>query len=619
MQYGILILIIFYSNWHNDIQAQPQCRANVWHFGNMEGLSFDCGKPKRISGSKLISLEGASGLCDEKGQLLFYSNCGGLNRNNFSFSGGIWNRNHELMYDLNLAEGGGASSAQGGIIIPKPNIKNSYFLFTVDELESIGGVNRPHRGISYFEIDMSLNNGLGGVTQRASHLFGPAAECITAGKHSNNTDFWILTVDFNTREFISIQVTHSGILYPVRSNRLIKTNPLAIKLSSDGQFLFDGSALYRFDPSTGKLTWLTNITNGTEYGFNFSPKSKFLYIASRNQRSIIRYNLHSVNIDGQFDIIESIEFTSVRHMQTAPDGNIYFNSNNFLDDYNKPEISVIECPDSETPIVRFDILSQSDGVLSGTYTSMSNIADFWFDNLLNQLEKDTTEVKICENKNLILIPNCSGNQYLWSTSESSDRIIITEPGEYRVSITKACFTTVETFIVTPESTPEIDIEYKLMDDFCGSLPLLLTANSKNADTIFWSTNSYENSIIINKGGTYAVTASNTCGKVFASSQFPTDECCEIFTNNIFSPNGDGVNDTFIIVPKRCYFSDFNLKIYSRWGELVFETDDPKVPWDGFSGAKQCISGVYVWQIKYRLTYDSSYNQMNINGDVTLYR
>lgn len=619
MQNGVFFFIIVYSCLLHDVSAQPQRRANVWYFGNMDGLIFDCGQPKRIRGSKIITLEGATGLCDEKGKILFYTNCGGSLRNNTFFSGGIWNRNHELMYDFNLAEGGGGSAAQGGIIIPSPNKINSYYLFTVDELESIAGIVRPHRGISYFEIDMNLNNGLGGVTHRVTHHFGPAAECITAGKHSNHIDFWILTVDFNTREFISIQVTESGILNPVRSERQIKTNPLAIKLSSDGQFLFDGAAIYRFDSSSGRLTWLTNISNGTEYGFNFSPKSKFLYIASRNQRSIIRYNLYSVNIDGQFDIIESIEFTSVRHMQTAPDGNIYFNSNNFLNDYNKPEISVIECPDSETPIVRFDILSQSDGVLSGTYTSMSNIGDFWFDNLLNQLEKDTTEVKICENKNLILIPNCSGNQYLWSTSESSDRIIVTKPGEYRVSITKACFTTVETFIVTPESTPEIDIEYKLIDDFCGSLPLLLTANSKNADSIFWSTKSNENSIIINKGGPYAVTATNSCGHAEAKVLFPANECCEIFTSNIFSPNGDGINDLFIIEPKHCSFSGFNLKIYSRWGELVFETDNPKEAWIGETNTDQCASGVYVWKINYSLLNDHTQKLIQINGDIMLYR
>lgn len=60
--------------------------------------------------------------------------------------------------------------------------------------------------------------------------------------------------------------------------------------------------------------------------------------------------------------------------------------------------------------------------------------------------------------------------------------------------------------------------------------------------------------------------------------------------NAFSPNGDGVNDVFLIDP--VYLENFNLKIYSRWGVLVFESDDPNFKWEGKNNNIDLNSGIY---------------------------
>ena len=56
------------------------------------------------------------------------------------------------------------------------------------------------------------------------------------------------------------------------------------------------------------------------------------------------------------------------------------------------------------------------------------------------------------------------------------------------------------------------------------------------------------------------------------------KCGEYFVPTIFSPNGDGNNDEFKVYGK-CITS-INMKVYDRWGELVFESDDPSYGWDG---------------------------------------
>jgi len=620
MHYTVFLSLLWLCFSILQLQAQPQRRANIWHFGNREGLDFSCGAPVKVGGTKILSKEGATGICDENGNLLFYTNCGGGQPGiSILIQGGIWNRNRELMYDLGQTVGGGISSAQGGIIVPAPASNSRYYLFTVDELMSIGSTNRPHRGLSYFLIDMAQNNGLGAVIQNITGTFSPAVECITAARHSNGTDFWILTVDYQSRDLVAVQVTANGVLPAVRHNRHILTHPLVLKLSPDGRFLFDGAGLYRFDASNGSIEWITAVPETHEYTFNFSPASNYLYIARRTPAAIIRYDLQVANIGAEYELVQLLGDYSARHMQTGPDGNIYFNTSNFARDFNRVDVSVIKCPDSDDPQVQFDVQTLSTDPAAGQFTSLHNIADFWFDKLLHELEIDTTEATVCEGADLTLMPACKGDAYLWSTAETAPQITVTEPGEYRVSVTRGCFTGMETFVVSRGSLPTVEIAHAPFDDFCSALPLTLTAVATYADSLVWSSGTSGNPITIDRGGRYAVTAINSCGQALASVDFPTEACCRIYVPNAFSPNGDGINDDFRVADFKCPFTDFKLQLFSRWGELVFETGNPGEAWNGRSGARERPSGLYVWLLSYRLTSDPQQQLRVETGELTLVR
>jgi gliding motility-associated-like protein len=84
-----------------------------------------------------------------------------------------------------------------------------------------------------------------------------------------------------------------------------------------------------------------------------------------------------------------------------------------------------------------------------------------------------------------------------------------------------------------------------------------------------------------------------------------DECTNYVLPNVFSPNGDGVND--IYKPSRTsYVERVDMKIFNRWGLLVFETDDPDINWDGkiTKTGKLVAPGVYYYicdVYEYRLT------------------
>jgi gliding motility-associated-like protein len=67
----------------------------------------------------------------------------------------------------------------------------------------------------------------------------------------------------------------------------------------------------------------------------------------------------------------------------------------------------------------------------------------------------------------------------------------------------------------------------------------------------------------------------------------------------FSPNNDGLNETF--GPSTVFgLSKFHMKIMDRWGELLFKSDDPKVPWDGRDKQGDPVpEGVYAYEISFR--------------------
>ena len=74
-----------------------------------------------------------------------------------------------------------------------------------------------------------------------------------------------------------------------------------------------------------------------------------------------------------------------------------------------------------------------------------------------------------------------------------------------------------------------------------------------------------------------------------------DVCDDYKLPNVFTPNGDGVNDYFTPFPFK-YVEKIEMKIYNRWGVLVFETTDPNIKWDGkdINSKKLVSDGVYYY-------------------------
>ncbi|MDP4291028.1 MAG: gliding motility-associated C-terminal domain-containing protein [Bacteroidota bacterium] len=118
-----------------------------------------------------------------------------------------------------------------------------------------------------------------------------------------------------------------------------------------------------------------------------------------------------------------------------------------------------------------------------------------------------------------------------------------------------------------------------------------------------STLSANDTVILNApkngiAGCYAVVAVNSKGVESAKSNIvcaDVNACPQYRLPNVFTPNGDEYNDKFRPFPGYSVLK-VNMHIFNRWGEMVFETTDPEINWDGKSRTtkKDCASGVYFY-------------------------
>jgi len=124
-------------------------------------------------------------------------------------------------------------------------------------------------------------------------------------------------------------------------------------------------------------------------------------------------------------------------------------------------------------------------------------------------------------------------------------------------------------------------------------------------------------------GCYVISAVDTVGNVSAFADtvcIDIDECDLYRLPNIFTPNGDGYNDFWIPFPYD-FVERIELKVFNRWGKVVFETTDPAVGWDGrhYQNNDFVSEGVYFYVCEVYEIRLSGLVQRTLTGSVTIIR
>jgi gliding motility-associated-like protein len=131
----------------------------------------------------------------------------------------------------------------------------------------------------------------------------------------------------------------------------------------------------------------------------------------------------------------------------------------------------------------------------------------------------------------------------------------------------------------------------------------------------WQDGSTAPDYTISQPGLYSLRASNACGSV-QDEVLVYQGVCKVFVPTAFTPNRDRKNDLFKILGTEIV-SSLHLKIFNRWGELVFETRDKANGWDGTYRGKYAPNGTYIYLLEY--TDPTSVQPQNLKGSFVLFR
>lgn len=122
-------------------------------------------------------------------------------------------------------------------------------------------------------------------------------------------------------------------------------------------------------------------------------------------------------------------------------------------------------------------------------------------------------------------------------------------------------------------------------------------------------------------GCYAVMAIDSVGNqsIFSNTVCIDNDTCSVYSlPNVFTPNNDGINDLFQPFPFTSV-ERIDITIYNRWGNIVFETQDPKINWDGkdWKNGTICADGVYFYICRvYEITLYGTKTR-ELRGSITL--
>ncbi len=253
---------------------------------------------------------------------------------------------------------------------------------------------------------------------------------------------------------------------------------------------------------------------------------------------------------------------------------------------------------------------------------LSDTTIVYEDTLLIDLGEDAS---FCEGDSVIIDAGDFVTE-IWNSSDTSSTLSVNQSDTITVLAidSEGCFG-IDTMIVTQNPTPSLSLTQQdsAICDLIGETSSASVLNPEDMD-IIWSTGESGETTTVSDTGWVKATKTNEFECSAKDSVFVDRECEEkTFTlPNIFTPDDDGTNETFIPIEDpislSTYFSVIQFIVYNRWGRIVYMSKDKLPYWEGIyqDTGEPCPSGTYFWIVDYRTIYGEP---KKLNGYVQLVR
>ena len=211
----------------------------------------------------------------------------------------------------------------------------------------------------------------------------------------------------------------------------------------------------------------------------------------------------------------------------------------------------------------------------------------------------------------------SGINYRWNTDETTPTIFPERSGKYILFATKGTCRNSDTISINVLPIPSISLRDEIPLCVPSTLPVKIDAGGGVGLTYLWSpTGQRTKQISVSSIGIYSVLVTNTYGCKTSAKTNVIDRCDpSILVPTIFTPNGDNNNDNLQIFPN--YIENFELKIFNRWGELIFTSKNADDRWDGKYKGILVKPDSFAWVITYTPKYFPEQGIQRKEGAVTV--
>ncbi|MFT4753114.1 MAG: gliding motility-associated-like protein [Salibacteraceae bacterium] len=203
---------------------------------------------------------------------------------------------------------------------------------------------------------------------------------------------------------------------------------------------------------------------------------------------------------------------------------------------------------------------------------------------------------MCVGDSLTLSSTTLNSVYEWSTGSADSTETVGLSGTYWLNVTNVCGTIRDEIELAYTTLPLTNLGVDTV--MCMGDRTVLDAYWFNATRYLWLDGSQEPEFLVYEDGDYLVNVTNLCGSIEDTISIEFRQCeCDLFIPNAFTPNGDGLDETFGPV-SYCELKAYNFYIFDRWGKEVFNSVNPSIHWDGRLNGELLHVGMYTYILKY---------------------
>jgi gliding motility-associated-like protein len=411
----------------------------------------------------------------------------------------------------------------------------------------------------------------------------------------------------------SYSTTQTGLITLTISNECgTATDSVLVTESTQGPLLDLGPDITACD---GDTVTIQSGVAGVQYTWQDGSMNSFFKVSDDAQLT-----LHIANSCGEDNDTIAVHFVSPPDPDLGSDTVLCNNEKLILTSNNDAQTTTTWQDGSQGPgfiVSSAGIYSLQHSNFCGTKTD-SIVVDYRSSPEPFSLGPD---VDLCPGESVVLHVPITTDHILWQDGSDGDTIIADKEQVYSLILSNACGT------ARDEVNVDFDLDVPVVQfdsTLCPGEILILDATQPFVAQYNWSTGASNSSIDVVSPGQYAVTVMTNCYTVSEGVNVDIGADClpvtTFFIPNVFSPNGDGVNDVFTIQ----FNADAEVisvegDIFDRWGNHVFYSNQHPFTWDGTFNGKTMNPAVFVY--RFTLVYSNDVNVVTekLTGDVTLIR